>query len=694
MKAKAMDEMVRRRHLVCMAAFIAACAPLMAASVNFPSGGGDISSATDWGLPDVPSGVVGFALGSPYSASNSVTFAGMELSGSSGDSSTFSLSNGVTVALNGNTATDLNFNSSGLKATFKGGSLSVTKGSRIGYDKRRNNALVLDGCSFTHKGDTFMVGASASTGNAVVLTNGASAAFSTVEISDNGGHDNRLEVNAGCTATVGGHLMSDYYGTRAAGDSSLLLVRGAGASLTMASGKNIYIGWRHDNNVVTVSDGASLSVPGTGAIQFGYAASGSGASPCGFGALNVLDSATASCYNLHIGTYSSNNVVTVSNATLSVGYATYVGKTAGYGANTLVAAGSSAVVGATRLVISDIAGCDHNAVRILDGARLNSMSAMRLGIGGAFNELVVSNATLNAAGFVIGKWANASNNVLRIMGPNASFSLTKDSWDLDGAYGYFGRGAGGLIEYSDRCVVSFSHAKSAVIGNLSNGNVVRVTGGAQVTDPNPVVGHPPRAGSAATTGNRLEILDGATFTLVRPYVKGVGNGIVVSNATLMSSNSQTNTFNVGDVLAADGDIAEATSNNFLRLAGETPKVRATQSGAGFRIWNRSRIEFVLPATPYAEAPLRGCQLHLDDTSDIVFDFSLVDATSHGKLKYRLFETTTANEDLKGLLSAEALARANARLATKGASIAWEGWGVGSALVLSVKGNRGCVLIFR
>ena len=269
MKAKTMNGIVHRRHLACTAVFIVHCASLMAASVNFPSGGGDISSATDWGLSEVPSGVVGFPLGSPYSTSNSVTFAGMELSGSSGDASTFSLSNGVTVALNGNTATDLNFASSGLKATFKGGSLSVTKGSRIGYQaSRKDNTLVLDGCTFTHSGSTFMVGASASTGNTVVLTNGASAAFSSVEISDNGGHDNRLEVNAGCTATVGGHLMSDYYGTRAADDSSLLLVRGVGASLTMASGKNIYIGWRHDNNVVTVADGAFLSVPGTGAIQF------------------------------------------------------------------------------------------------------------------------------------------------------------------------------------------------------------------------------------------------------------------------------------------------------------------------------------------------------------------------------------------------------------------------------------------
>ena len=677
-----------------MAVFIAAGASLMAADNTFPSGGGDISSAADWGLPEVPSGVVGFPLGSPYGVSNAVTFAGMELSGSSGDASAFSFAPGASITLNGNTATDLNFSSSGLMATFKGGSLSVTKGSRIGYDKIRNNALVLDGCSFTHSGSTFMVGASASTGNAVVLTNGASAAFSTVEISDNGGHDNRLEVNAGCTVTVGGHLMSDYYGTRAADDSSLLLVRGAGASLTMASGKNIYVGWRHDNNTVTVADGAALSLSGSSSVlQFGYAASGSGASPCGYGALNVLDSATVSCYQLNMK-YSACNTITVSNATLSAGYATYVGVTSGYGTNTFVASGPSAVVGATRLNVAAEAGCDHNIVRILDGATLNSMAAMRLGHGGAFNELVVSNATLNAAGFVIGKWANASNNVLRIMGPNASFSLTKDSWDADGMKGYFGNGGGGLIEYSDHCVVSFSHAKSSFIGSLSNGNTVRVTGGAQVTEPNPVVGNPPRADSEATTGNRLEILDGATFTLVRPFVKGVGNGIVISNATLISSNSQTNTFVVGEALDSDGDIAAATSNNFIRLEGESPKIRAAQAGAGFRILNRSRIEFVLPATPYAEAPLRGCQLHLDDTSDIVFDFSVLDAVQHGPQKYRLFETTTANEKLKDLLSAEALARANARLSSRGASIAWEGSGVGSALVLSVKGNRGTILILR
>ena len=366
---------------------------------------------------------------------------------------------------------------------------------------------------------------------------------------------------------------------------------------------------------------------------------------------------------------------------------------AGYGTNTLVVSGSSATVGATRLRIAMVDGSERNIVRILDGATLNSLSDTRIGGSGAFNELLVSNATLNAAALSVGADASASNNALRVMGPLASFSLTKDSWGTSGAQGYFGQGGGGLVEFSDRCAVTFSHAKSSIVGNLSDGNVVRVTGGASVTEPNPVIGRPPRDGLAATTGNRLEILDGATFTLVRPYVKGVGNGIVISNATLYSSNSQTNTFVVGEAIASDGDIAEATSNNYFRVEGESPKVRAAQVGAGFRIWNRSRLEFALPSAPYAEAPLVGSQLHVDATSDIVVDLSAVDATRHGKLRYPLFEVSVNNDSLRNMLNAEALRRANARLAGK-AVIAWEGSGIGSALVCTVKGNNGMVILFR
>ena len=580
----------------------------LSAVTNYPSSGGDIATADGWGLDEVPSGVVGFALGVPYSASQAVTFAGMELSGSSGDSSTFSLSNGVSVALNGDTATDLNFKSSGLKATFKGGSLSVAKGSRIGYQAGvKNNTLVLDGCAFTHTGSTLMVGASASTGNAVVLTNGASAALASLEISNNGGFGNVFEVNAGCTVTTA-DIKSDSYGSQADTDSSLLLVRGAGASVSLAANKNLYIGWRHCNNTVTVADGAHLGVSGTGNIQFGVAVGTSGSSRCGHGTLNVVDGATVSCNNnLNMGVNSYANRVFISNGTLSVAYAVVVGAESGNGTNAVVVSGPSASVTVPRFRIGLEAGSDCNSALLVNGATLTANVDLTVGGGG-------------------------------------------------------------------------------------NYNVMRASGGAQLNCGSPVVGRSPKSNVAATTGNRLEILDGTTCTLVRPYVRGVGNGIVISNATLKSTNAQTNTFLVGDV--ADDCLASATSNNFIRLEGESPKVRVTQSGAGYRVWNKSRIEFVLPAAPYAEAPLRGSQLQVDDTSDLVFDFSALDAVQHGSQKYRLFETTTANETLKSMLSEESLARANARLSGRGASIAWEGTGVGSALVLSVKGNNGMVILFR
>lgn len=659
----------------------------LSAVTNYPSSGGDIATAEGWGLEEVPSGVVGFTLGVPYSASQAVTFAGMQLSGSSGDSSVFDLSSG-SVTLNGNTDTDLQFSSSGLTAVINGGSLTVGKGSRIGYTSSTvGNTLVFDGCTFAHTGSKLMVGASESSGNAVVLTNNASASLGVLEISNNGGHGNRFEINAGCTVTTG-NVMSDSYGTRRTTDDSLLLIRGTGASLATSSSKYMYIGYRHDNNVVTVADGGSLSIP-SGTLQFGVASGTGGASHCANGWLNVLNGATVSTYNLTMGINSHENTTFVSNATLNVGYATLLGSTGGTGTNRLVATGSSTTVVTTRLRLGMETGNDCNEVVVSDGAKLTAMSDFVVGSATQFNEVVASNATLQVQSFVIGKYAAASNNAVRITGPSAVLTQTKNSWGQTDAIGYFGQGANGLLELSDRCVVTSPHP-APVIGNLSNGNVLRITGGAQATGSNPCVGHAATASTDATTGNRLEILDGAKYTVVRPYVKGVGNGIVVSNATLYSNNTQTNTVIIGYV--ASGDLVGATSNNYLRLEGSSPDVRLFSTG-GYCIWNGSRVEFVLPPEPYDKAPLCGSQLHVDASSDIVVDLSAVDATSHGKLRYPLFEVSVNNDSLRSMLNADALRRANARLAGK-AVIAWEGSGIGSTLVCTVKGNKGMMLLFR
>ena len=658
----------------------------LCAATNYPSSGGDIATAEGWGLDEVPSGVVGFTLGVPYRASQAVTFAGMQLSGSSGASSVFDLSSG-SVTLNGNTATDLQFMSSGLTAVMKGGSFAVGKGSQIGYTSSvAGNTLVLDGCTFTHTGSTLMVGASTSSGNAVVLTNGASASLATLEICNNGGRGNRFEVNAGCTVTTSGNVLSDSYGGKQDTDDGLLLVRGAGASIATSNGRYLYIGYRHDNNTVTVADGGSLSIPG-GTLEFGVTSGTGGSSHCANGRLNVLNGATVSTYNLMMGINSHGNTTVVSNATLNVGYATIVGSTGG--TNRLVATGSSSTVVAARLRLGMDDGSDRNEVVVSDGAKLTAMSDFVVGSSTMFNEVVASNATLQVQSFVIGKYAAASNNAVRIKGPSAVLTQTRNSWGQTDANGYFGCGANGLLELSDRCVVTSPHP-APVIGGLSNGNVLRITGGAQATGSNPCVGRAATANTDATTGNRLEVLDGAKYTVVRPYVKGVGNGIVVSNATLYTSNTQTNTVYIGCV--ESGELVGATSNNYLRLEGSTPDVRLVSTG-GYCIWNGSRVEFVLPPEPYAKAPLCGSQLHVDATSDIVVDLSAVDATRHGKLRYPLFEVSVNNDALRNMLNAEALRRANARLAGK-AVIAWEGSGIGSKLVCTVKGNNGMVILFR
>lgn len=651
----------------------------------FPAGGGDIATPAGWGLPAVPTGLVGFTLGASYSASSAVTFSGVRINGSENASSVFDLSAGG-ITLSGNTDTDFQYLGKGLSATFKGGTVSVGKGFQLSSGTGKSgNTLILDGCAYSQPNSTLYAGYGASVGNTVILTNGASATVRSLEVCNNGGHGNRIEINAGCTV-VSGNINSDSYGARADDDGGLLLVRGKGASLSTSGSNNmLYIGYRHDHNTVTVTDGASLTVGGTGSIQFGVANGTSGSSRCGFGSLNVLDSATVGAYYLNMGVNSFGNDVLVSNATVTVGYQTGIGREANNGTNRLVVSGADASFTAARLRVGTGVGCDRNAVRVEDGAKMTALSDCSIGIDGSFNEVCVSNAYLKAQSFVIGKAATSSNNVVRIQGAQATFEQTKNSWGLSGSDGYFGAGAGGLLEFSDRCIVTSPHP-APVIGNLSNGNVVRITGGAQVTGSNPQIGAPPTATAVATAGNRIEILDGAQYTLIRPFVKGVGNGIVISNATLYSSNSQTNTFVVGEVF--EGELAEATSNNFIRLEGSAPKIRSAATSAGYRMFNRSRLEFVLPAEPYAEAPLTGSQLHMDATSDIFIDTSALDGVSHGKLRFTLVQL--ANQVLMPMLAEEVLERANERLAEQGASVGWEG----NKLVCTVKGNGGMMIILR
>ena len=669
---------------MCVVAFCAHSHAL-AAGTAFPSGGGDIASPTAWGLEELPTGEVEFPLGSDYSSSAAVSFSEVDLSGSSKASSVFDLSSGPVTITGGNNDADPSFQflSSGLTARFKGGFLNAKANVWIGYaTTAKNNTLIFDNCSLTNLSGVVRVAhGTGNHGNTLIFTNNATARLNALYINSTGGDSNYLEINPGCTVACAA-FRTDEYGSREAADSSLTVVRGSGAKLSITG--NLLIGYRHYNNVITVKDGATLDVGGS--LQFGPGSgSPSGSSRSGYERLNVLNGATMSYNNLTLGNVSAENNVLISNATVTAGNATTVGYSADGGTNVLEVVGSETHYAAKRLLLGSAEQCDRNLAYIRDGAEITANSKTSIGIGGAFNEVIVSNANATLKGLVVGQESTGSNNVLRVCGPNVAFSYTLVTND------FFGLGSNGLVEFSDHC--SVTSGMEPPVGTHSNDNVLRITGGASVTDSNLMLGRAETSSMAATSGNRVEILDGATYTLTyRPFVRGVGNGIVVSNASFYSSNSQTNNFLFGHV--SSGELAEATSNNYLRLEGTSPLVRASSTGAGFRFWNRSRLEFALPATPYAQAPLKGSQLHIDDSSDFVFDFSALDAVQHGRMKFRLFEASTSNDGLKNLCSASAIARANASLAERGASLAWEGSGIGATLVLTVPGNYGMLMLLK
>ena len=141
---------------------------------------------------------------------------------------------------------------------------------------------------------------------------------------------------------------------------------------------------------------------------------------------------------------------------------------------------------------------------------------------------------------------------------------------------------------------------------LGAGNRVRVAGGEldcsfgstngwQTAYVGPAEDH---AGQAACRGNVIEIADGATFKADRFFVHGVGNRIVVSNATL-----EVGSYEEG----GKGGYAlwlgrQVSTNNALVLRGRTPRVCARHPGFGkaLMLGGSSILRYEIPPEGYPE----------------------------------------------------------------------------------------------
>lgn len=328
------------------------------------------------------------------------------------------------------------------------------------------------------------------------------------------------------------------------------------------------------------------------------------------------------------------------------------------------------------------AAASNNVVLVDGGGRFSTSTAAYVGDKSANNALIVSNSTYKIVGgtLVIGKEVGATNAILRIAGSAAGLDWKSLSWTDDGPFGAAGYG---VFELADHVLLS-NNVPNMTIGKISDGNVFRLTDGAKILPEGSgaliyTAGAPASGQTAATKDNRIEILNDSSVRCYRLIAQGDNCGVVVSDSAVEINNS----YEHGIVLGGTG-----STGNYLRLEGDSPTVKTSWDVNGINMSNGARLEFVLPATPYAERVLRVCKIKADSSCAFKFDTRAIDGTTHDRLRYHLASVRFVES--VAALDESVLAAANAELAPKGGTLAWEG----QDLYLTFKSNKGFMLIFR
>ena len=260
---------------------------------------------------------------------------------------------------------------------------------------------------------------------------------------------------------------------------------------------------------------------------------------------------------------------------------------------------SFSVEGTSKSVI--IGGGGRHLLEVLNGATATVKGTK---FSTCDNRILVSNATYTASwNFYLGTTSAVTGNVMTVTGPNAAFN-----W----AGNVFGAGSGNVFEISDGAAWRIGGVNVTLMGGASN-NVLRVTGRAVLEnvaspagDKNFYIG----SDNETNGGNTIEILDGANVRVERFFVRGVGNRVVVSNATLRASSTE----KYGILLGHGSN----SSGNVLIVRGATPSITLN----GCTLQNGSTIRFEVPEDGYAVDHVPVTTRALSPTSTLTEKFEI------------------------------------------------------------------------
>lgn len=490
--------------------------------------------------------------------------------------------------------------------------------------------------------------------------------------------NDRKTVQDGAEMTLTGNIQPAH----GAANNSLITFTGAGTEVSAARALTHITGGYYGGNVIAVRDGASLTLTGgdasnpaiktgdQGGDNNGVVVSGAGASltvqndaaPVWIGSgkggshsLRVEDGgAFATGGELRIG--SANNPACVSNAVVVTGAGSTLSAdmvNIGYGSASLDWAERAHD---SRFVVADGAVADISGLVTIGYSTGNQNFSQG-------SEMVVSNATFRSPFFpTIGMYAVCSNNVLRVIGPDARFEAYENQtlWGNPHCT-FFQMAKGCLFEIDGASVTNnVAHYTRLVAQNLAPGhNSFRLQNGAEFFTTNifSITGY-----EYAAPSNTVEILSGSRLYAGKEVMTySEGNRFVIDDGILESGGN----ISVTKSASSSNPLGHNSTNkrNELSIGGANGQVLA-ENGT-ITIARESTLRFKVPVDGYAanHVPMKARTITIttgeyDTAND---PFNMVHAGKPGEDGIRTFENSTI--EIEGVAE-----RANNKALTKSETV--------------------------
>ena len=285
-----------------------------------------------------------------------------------------------------------------------------------------------------------------------------------------------------------------------------------------------------------------------------------------------------------------------------------------------------------------IKGLTLNGFRNLFSADSSTASLGAVSFGGYDNAVAATNTPVSCSSVSLCSALGHAGNRFVLNGESSVLTMSA-STDAAGT-DIFGEFGGGNLFALDNGA-SWSPAGHLRLMKNSSNNVFRVAKGAALSNPDYELtfGY---LDPTNCTGNCIEVM-GGTLEAKKILVQGVGNGIVVSNGTIRTSDLWSICLGYGY-----GDTPAYNSTNcYLSVKGSTPFVELP--GGNFRVKNGAILRFEIPEEGYPEGhvPVVCGYLSFNEGSKIEVDCARFAEKTGGKVKLLSISNEIYTQD-KGL----------------------------------------------